>query len=98
MCASVPHKPTAVTRTSTSYGEITGRGMSRTSSRRTSHKTVAFIVWPDVNGRLCWLTTDEELINHWCRGGSHHAGPRTASSFRARRLRVELKADALSLA
>src|ERR1041384_6830871 len=44
MCASGPHKPTAATRISTSYGEITGRGMSRTSRRCTSHKTLAFIV------------------------------------------------------
>src|SRR5215510_12307207 len=44
MCASVPHKPTAATRINTSYGEITGRGMSRTSRRCTSHKTLAFIV------------------------------------------------------
>src|SRR6185295_18542280 len=44
MCASVPHKPTAATRIRTSYGEIAGRGMSRTSRRCTSHKTLAFIV------------------------------------------------------
>jgi hypothetical protein len=39
----VPQSPTAGTRTSTSYGETTGRGTSRTSIRFTSHNTLGFI-------------------------------------------------------
>src|SRR5258705_2071953 len=48
MCASVPQSPTADTRTSTSYVEITGRGTSRTSIRPISHKTLARILGPVV--------------------------------------------------
>src|SRR5664279_635058 len=43
MCVSVPHIPTAETRSNTSRGDTRGAGTSRTSIRSTSTSTHAFI-------------------------------------------------------
>src|SRR6267154_2094804 len=93
MWASVPQSPTADTRTSTSYGEIIGRGTSRTSILATSQSTLALIVGLVPEIELFFLINVGAIKRHltssglfqdryrWCPTSRHPATQRIFALF-----------------